>query len=202
MEEEGLTASSSAKIDQLVHLLKLTPSNEKSLVFSQFTSFIDKIAERFEEEGLVKFMPCITHSKSENAPSISYVRFDGQMSAKRRQEAIARFSVPLAAVQETAVSSSKRVARTRNNRFVMPVGFDPNSDNGTESDFATDGEDDEFTDDPTFPFQQKTTQSKGKGKAAAIPRGELSFDTSDENPRVMLLSLKAVSRNGRMIDCG
>jgi SWI/SNF-related matrix-associated actin-dependent regulator of chromatin subfamily A3 len=51
MEEEGLTASSSAKIDQLVHLLKLTPFNEKSLVFSQFTSFIDKIAERFEEEG-------------------------------------------------------------------------------------------------------------------------------------------------------
>jgi len=149
-------------------------------------------------------MPFITHSKSENASSISYVRFDGQMSAKRRQEAIARFSVPLAAesVQETAVSSSKRVARTKNNRCVMPVGFDANSDDGTESDFAKDGEDDEFTDDPTFPFQQKTTQSKGKGKAAAIPRGELSFDASDENPRVMLLSLKAVSRDGGMIRCG
>ena len=47
---EGLKISSSAKIDQLVHLLKLTPSHEKSLVFSQFTSFLDKIAEKLEEE--------------------------------------------------------------------------------------------------------------------------------------------------------
>jgi SWI/SNF-related matrix-associated actin-dependent regulator of chromatin subfamily A3 len=121
------------------------------------------------------------------------------MSAKRRQEAISRFSVPLAAesVQETATPSRERIARTRNNPFIMPVESDANSDGGTESDFVTDGEDDE----PKFPFQ-KTTQSKGKGKATAIPRGELSFNTSDENPRVMLLSLKAVSRNGRMIHCG
>ena len=39
----GIRAGSSAKIDQLVHLLKLTPSTEKSLVFSQFTSFLDKV---------------------------------------------------------------------------------------------------------------------------------------------------------------
>jgi SWI/SNF-related matrix-associated actin-dependent regulator of chromatin subfamily A3 len=47
--EEGLGASSAAKIDQLIHLLKLTPSGEKSLVFSQFTSFLDKVAEKLEE---------------------------------------------------------------------------------------------------------------------------------------------------------
>ena len=35
--------SSSAKIDQLVYLLRLTPPTEKSLVFSQFTSFLDKV---------------------------------------------------------------------------------------------------------------------------------------------------------------
>jgi len=34
---------SSAKIDQLIHLLRLTPGNEKSLVFSQFTTFLDKV---------------------------------------------------------------------------------------------------------------------------------------------------------------
>ena len=34
---------SSAKIDQLIHLLRLTPSTDKSLVFSQFTSFLDKV---------------------------------------------------------------------------------------------------------------------------------------------------------------
>lgn len=42
-EENGLRSGSSAKIDQLVHLLKLTPDTEKSLVFSQFTSFLDKV---------------------------------------------------------------------------------------------------------------------------------------------------------------
>lgn len=39
----GIRAGSSAKIDQLIHLLKLTPPTEKSLVFSQFTSFLDKV---------------------------------------------------------------------------------------------------------------------------------------------------------------
>lgn len=40
----GLRAGSSAKIDSLVNLLKLTPTTEKSLVFSQFTSFLDKVS--------------------------------------------------------------------------------------------------------------------------------------------------------------
>ena len=40
---DDLRSGSSAKIDQLVHLLRLTPSTEKSLVFSQFTSFLDKV---------------------------------------------------------------------------------------------------------------------------------------------------------------
>lgn len=38
-----LRSGSSAKIDQLVHLLTLTPATEKSLVFSQFTGFLDKV---------------------------------------------------------------------------------------------------------------------------------------------------------------
>lgn len=46
-EEEEETPTSSAKIDQLVHLLQLTPSNEKSLVFSQFTSFLEKVIHKF-----------------------------------------------------------------------------------------------------------------------------------------------------------
>ena len=40
---QGIRAGSSAKIDQLVHFLKLTPETEKSLVFSQFTTFLDKV---------------------------------------------------------------------------------------------------------------------------------------------------------------
>ncbi len=42
-EDDDLRSGSSPKIDQLVNLLQLTPSNEKSLVFSQFTSFLDKV---------------------------------------------------------------------------------------------------------------------------------------------------------------
>ena len=39
----GIRVGSSAKTDQLVHLLQLTPKTEKSLVFSQFTGFLDKV---------------------------------------------------------------------------------------------------------------------------------------------------------------
>lgn len=42
-DANNLRSGSSAKIDQLVHLLQLTPPNDKSLVFSQFTSFLDKV---------------------------------------------------------------------------------------------------------------------------------------------------------------
>ncbi len=42
-KEDELRSGSSAKIDQLIHLLQLTPYTEKSLVFSQFTSFLDKV---------------------------------------------------------------------------------------------------------------------------------------------------------------
>ncbi|KAF7306156.1 hypothetical protein HMN09_00770900 [Mycena chlorophos] len=76
-KSETAEGGSSAKIDQLVELLKLTPRNDKALVFSQFTSFLDRVADRFDEEG------------------IEYIRFDGRMSGKRREEAIAQFSVPL-----------------------------------------------------------------------------------------------------------
>ena len=41
---------SSAKIKQLVRLLDLPPGNEKSLVFSQFTSFLDKVSPVFHRE--------------------------------------------------------------------------------------------------------------------------------------------------------
>lgn len=43
-EPNALAETSSAKIDQLIHLLRLTPATEKSLVFSQFTTFLDKVS--------------------------------------------------------------------------------------------------------------------------------------------------------------
>jgi hypothetical protein len=42
-EATDIRTGSSSKIDQLLQLLRLTPGNEKSLVFSQFTTFLDKV---------------------------------------------------------------------------------------------------------------------------------------------------------------
>ncbi|KAG8935555.1 hypothetical protein FRC02_007699 [Tulasnella sp. 418] len=74
IEKEKPTSS---KIQHLISLLKLIPSNEKSLVFSQFTGYLDLIAEQLDIAG------------------ISYVRFDGSMSAKKRAEVLVQFSQPL-----------------------------------------------------------------------------------------------------------
>lgn len=83
---------------------------------------------------------------------IAHVRFDGQMSSKRRQETIIQFSVPL------------------------------NDDPGSVA--AMDTSDEEFlgnaVDDCVFSGKKSSrNKSKGKGK-------------SSTNPKVMLLSLKAV----------
>lgn len=42
-EATDIRTGTSSKIDQLLQLLRLTPGNEKSLVFSQFTTFLDKV---------------------------------------------------------------------------------------------------------------------------------------------------------------
>ena len=84
------------------------------------------------------------------------------MSAKRRQETIARFSVPL------SVSGN-----TPNH----PVATDSLDDDDTD-----DMEANYTENDVTKNRENRRVASKGKGKAA--PNGE--------NPKVMLLSLKAV----------
>lgn len=43
VDDTDMRNGSSAKIDQLIRLVQLTPSDEKSVVFSQFTSFLDKV---------------------------------------------------------------------------------------------------------------------------------------------------------------
>ena len=52
-DNNELRTGSSAKIDQLVTLLRLTPDNDKSLVFSQFTSFLDKVSVVCNHIGVV-----------------------------------------------------------------------------------------------------------------------------------------------------
>lgn len=98
--------------------------------------------------------------------SIPYVRFDGQMSARRRQEAIARFSVPVK--DRRSSHSSSQVARATRSRGKKDRAERPDS-----HDFDNDDDG-----DADFVLQDCEMES---------------FDTEEENPRVMLISLKAVS---------
>ncbi|KAF9451964.1 hypothetical protein P691DRAFT_772701 [Macrolepiota fuliginosa MF-IS2] len=147
-EATGIRSGSSAKVDQLVHLLKLTPLSEKSLVFSQFTTFLDKIGEALDAAGM------------------AYVRFDGQMSAKRRQEAIAQFSIPVK--DRSSLCSSSRPTRTTRSR-------------GKGKGKAKKVDDDDFDYDDS-------------GDADFVVQDDLSEADDfmgEENPRIMLISLKA-----------
>ena len=78
------------------------------------------------------------------------MRFDGQMSSKRRQETIAQFSVPL-----------------------------DNDSNGDDTPVMDSSDEVLGHEDDAYRTARTRSLSKGKGKASV-------------NPRVMLLSLKAV----------
>ncbi|KAH8828492.1 SNF2 family N-terminal domain-containing protein [Flagelloscypha sp. PMI_526] len=202
-EPPALAEASSAKIDQLVQMLRLNPATEKSLVFSQFTSFLDKIEEELRKQN------------------IPFVRFDGKMSARRRQETLNRFSVPITEANAREPTSSQ--PNTTNVGASTPVS-DPEpvitSRRGRkarasvilDSDDFIDGTDDDddfvmneaghsdndlnFEDSPP----KKSRKNKGKQRASApqplddddddILSALPSIDTS-ENPQVMLISLKA-----------
>lgn len=67
----------SAKIDELVKYLRIFPRDDKTLVFSQFTSFLDCVGVRLQQE------------------EIKFVRFDGRMPGKQRTEVIKTFQEPV-----------------------------------------------------------------------------------------------------------
>ena len=144
--------------------------------------------EAFEEHGSGFPFLCIG-----NAPdyfySIPYVRFDGQMSAKRRQEAIARFSVPIAE-EEPALRRATGKIRDKDGTAAQVI--DAADDN--DSDFAMNDDSDDFIDDGSDdePIAGKKSKCNGKGKAKSVSRQSFASEGSAENPRVMLLSLKAV----------
>ncbi|KAI0334969.1 hypothetical protein GY45DRAFT_967409 [Cubamyces sp. BRFM 1775] len=201
-QDDDLRTGSSAKIEQLITLLKLTPETDKSLVFSQFTSFLDKIAEALDKAG------------------IPYVRFDGKMSARRRQETLARFSVPVIAdnvaippplsqaTQPPASSQpsepmSQRSTRRRT-RSSQAILLDDVVDDDKDDDFvdADDASDDDYSFlDENVPPTRSQVKTKGKAKGKGKGKGRASefepeplldsLSSDSENPRVMLISLKA-----------
>ncbi|KIJ68013.1 hypothetical protein HYDPIDRAFT_107592 [Hydnomerulius pinastri MD-312] len=180
-DQSELRTGSSAKVDQLIHLLKLIPSDSKSLVFSQFTSFLDKIGEALEEHG------------------IPYVRFDGQLSARRRQEVLERFSIPLESGAPSSTFEETPLLPTRRRRITTQSTLVDDEDSFADekdSDFIVDSDDDNFDESIASQAKKGKAKAKGKGKAKAGPRAKAKpvFDGSafsGENPRVMLISLKA-----------
>ncbi|KAJ6594021.1 SNF2 family N-terminal domain-containing protein [Mycena capillaripes] len=170
-EESSPSGGSSAKIDQLIQLLTLLPFSDKSLVFSQFTSFLDKIAERLEESG------------------IAYVRFDGRMSAKRRQETIAQFSIPVTDDDEIT-STARHRSRGRSSEGSLGRGDESDFVMGPDND--SDFVDDE-DDDTVYSKKKSKAKGKGKGKGKAKASSYTARPTfsAGENPKVMLISLKA-----------
>ncbi|KAI0276598.1 SNF2 family N-terminal domain-containing protein [Russula aff. rugulosa BPL654] len=193
-EETDIRTGSSSKIDQLLHLLRLTPENEKSLVFSQFTTFLDKIADVLDKEG------------------IPYVRFDGKLSAKRRQETLETFCIPLgedvpeiANVQSTPIASASEGQRPRRSvRSTRRGAASAGEYQEADDMFIDDDDDDGFV--PKFDFdsddgadgspaRNKKGKGKAKGKSKAVARSDFApvgvAAMNGINPKVMLISLKA-----------
>ena len=110
------------------------------------------------------------------------------MSAKRRQEAIARFSVPLEGIgslKTTGCSAPRRPSRKPRNATFESASSDDSDWDDNDRGFVV-------RDDPeTEPNDGSRKKTKGKGKA--FQGNSSDFDPSHDNPRVMLLSLKAVS---------
>jgi SWI/SNF-related matrix-associated actin-dependent regulator of chromatin subfamily A3 len=112
------------------------------------------------------------------------------MSVKRRQEALQMFGRPIE--DETVLSATEglsgRVRRsTRASAGISTVADDESSD--FENNTAD--EDTDFLDDDDV-LQRKKSSSKGKGKGKAKETyTAASTRQSGENPKVMLLSLKA-----------
>jgi hypothetical protein len=119
------------------------------------------------------------------------------MSAKRRQEAIARFVIPV----ENSVQSSTIPAPTKRN--VRPtrqpvtkhqrVLNDEDSVTESDSDFSIANLGEQTED------EDNVSNRKGKGKAKDESTYADDMFCSGDNPRVMLISLKAVTKTSRSL---
>ncbi|KAL5485063.1 ARC19 [Sanghuangporus weigelae] len=182
VEDTELRAGSSAKIEQLLKLLQLTPNNEKSLVFSQFTSFLDKIESVLSKAG------------------IPYVRFDGKMSVKERQATLERFNVPLDEDEISVSQSQSRQSpppsapsRTTRKKKTKTIVVDSDIEDGKDENFSNNRDndsDDSFLDDDLSAWTKKP---KGKGKAKMKAAASKAISNGGAIPKVMLISLKAGS---------
>lgn len=129
------------------------------------------------------------------------MRFDGTMSAKRRQETIARFSIPVqeddslpTSTQDVLISTQNTRTRKRTTRSSAKIVIDGGVDDDKDSDFVVNNDNDD-DDDFIVDDRDRKPAKKGKGKRkAAITISDLDppvYSADGVNPRVMLISLKA-----------
>lgn len=143
---------------------------------------------------------------------IPYVRFDGKLSAKRRQETLETFCVPLdqdapenANVQSTPIALTsegqqlRRSGRSTRRGAASAGGYQEADamliDNGDDDSFVpqVDFDSDDGADGP--PTRNKKGKGKAKGKSKAATRYDFApvgaAAMNGINPKVMLISLKA-----------
>lgn len=179
-----------------------------------------KIAEVLGKEGSVSHCgPVFCHSLPISSYRIPYVRFDGKMSAKRRQETLETFCVPIEHDSGEAMSAhrtpiapvSEAQPTRRSVRSSRRGGANARESHQDAEVTLIDGDgDDDFVpgmdadnDDGVggAPTQSKSGKTKAKGKGKAATRSHLTpvedtaayrtSITNGVNPKVMLISLKA-----------
>lgn len=143
--------------------------------------------------------------------SISYIRFDGRLSAKRRQETLEAFCVPLGQDAIVANGQSTPIASTtegqqlrRSGRSIRRGAASAGEyqeadavliDNGDDESFVpqVDSDSDDGGDGP--PIRNKKGKGKAKDKSKAATRSNSAqvgvAAMNGVNPKVMLISLKA-----------
>ena len=154
---------------------------------------------------MTRFVDTGRHITSHRIP---YVRFDGKMNAKQRQDVLQRFSIPIeegsstqtiATSQAMPATQKRRTGRT--SRIINDIDDENNvATDGADRDFVNGASDsgDSFLDDDedslTWTKKGKSRpkgKGKGKGKAKASNPKAFRRESSGEVPRVMLISLKA-----------
>lgn len=135
---------------------------------------------------------------------IPYARFDGKMSAKRRQETLETFCVPIGNdAPETANVPSipmSETQQTRRSARSLRRG-EASAGKYQQADAVDDEEDDDFVpqmdadSDDGARTRKKKGKAKAKGKFKAIARSDFApvgnTAVNGVNPKVMLISLKA-----------
>ena len=123
------------------------------------------------------------------------------MSAKRRADTIAKFSVPVKGISPAVDEPTEISSRLRPVSQFQSIEIDDDGDNA--SDFAPDDEPDYSATEFESDEEPRAKERKGKGKAKAKGKAPSKSNVLDAlreldgelNPRVMLISLKGVHVN-------